>query len=48
MSAGLPLERATSSDQAAATKQCCARLYESEIVSLLLGDSFHPGGVALT
>ena len=29
-------------------KQCCARLYESDIVSLLLGDSFHPGGVALT
>jgi arsenite methyltransferase len=29
-------------------KQCCARLYESEIVSRLLGDSFHPGGVALT
>jgi arsenite methyltransferase len=32
----------------AAIKQCCARLYESEIVSQLLGDSFHPGGVALT
>jgi len=29
-------------------KQCCARLYESEIVSRLLGDSFHPGGAALT
>ncbi|HWW87375.1 MAG TPA: methyltransferase domain-containing protein [Vicinamibacterales bacterium] len=29
-------------------KQCCARLYESEIVSRLLGDSFHPGGPALT
>ncbi len=29
-------------------KQCCARLYESDLVSLLLGDSFHPGGVALT
>jgi arsenite methyltransferase len=29
-------------------KQCCARLYESEIVSRLLGESFHPGGVALT
>ncbi len=29
-------------------KQCCARLYESDIVSLLLGESYHPGGVALT
>jgi ubiquinone/menaquinone biosynthesis C-methylase UbiE len=29
-------------------KHCCARLYESEMVSLLLGDSFHPGGPRLT
>jgi arsenite methyltransferase len=29
-------------------KQCCARLYESEIVSRLLGESFHPGGAVLT
>lgn len=35
-------------EQAATTKQCCARLYESEIVSQLLGDSLHPGGAALT
>src|SRR5262249_24079560 len=35
-------------DPASDFKQCCARLYESDIVSLLLGDSFHPGGVALT
>lgn len=35
-------------DEAAHVKQCCARLYESEIVSRLLGDSFHPGGAALT
>jgi arsenite methyltransferase len=33
---------------AADIKQCCARLYESEIVSRLLGDSFHPGGLGLT
>jgi ubiquinone/menaquinone biosynthesis C-methylase UbiE len=33
---------------AANIKQCCARLYESEIVTRLLGDSFHPGGPALT
>ena len=29
-------------------KQCCARLYESDIAKMLLGDSFHPGGVRLT
>jgi arsenite methyltransferase len=38
----------TRSPDAVEIKQCCARLYESEIVSRLLGDSFHPGGVALT
>jgi len=31
-----------------ALKQCCARLYESEAARWLLGDSFHPGGLALT
>jgi ubiquinone/menaquinone biosynthesis C-methylase UbiE len=31
-----------------AVKSCCARLYESDIAKLLLGDSFHPGGLALT
>jgi ubiquinone/menaquinone biosynthesis C-methylase UbiE len=29
-------------------KQCCARLYESEAARWLLGDTFHPGGFALT
>lgn len=29
-------------------KQCCARLYESDLAKLLLGDSFHPGGLKLT
>lgn len=29
-------------------KQCCARLYESDAAKLLLGDSFHPGGLKLT
>ena len=29
-------------------KQCCARLYESDVARLLLGDSFHPGGLKLT
>ena len=32
----------------AAVKQCCANLYETEAARLLLGDSFHPGGLALT
>jgi arsenite methyltransferase len=29
-------------------KQCCARLYESDVTRFLLGDSFHPGGLKLT
>jgi arsenite methyltransferase len=29
-------------------KSCCAQLYESDYAKLLLGDSFHPGGMALT
>lgn len=29
-------------------KSCCANLYESDWAKLLLGDSFHPGGVPLT
>jgi ubiquinone/menaquinone biosynthesis C-methylase UbiE len=31
-----------------AVKQCCARAYESDFARLLLGESFHPGGVRLT
>jgi arsenite methyltransferase len=29
-------------------KQCCARLYESDVARFLLGDPFHPGGLKLT
>ena len=29
-------------------KTCCANLYASDWAHILLGDSFHPGGVALT
>jgi ubiquinone/menaquinone biosynthesis C-methylase UbiE len=29
-------------------KQCCAKLYESDLAKLLLGESFHPGGLKLT
>lgn len=31
-----------------ALKSCCAALYESDWARLLLGDSFHPGGLDLT
>ena len=29
-------------------KSCCAAVYQSDFARLLLGDSFHPGGVRLT
>src|SRR5579864_4130453 len=29
-------------------KACCATLYESDFARILLGDSFHPGGLRLT
>jgi arsenite methyltransferase len=29
-------------------KHCCAKLYESDLARILLGDSFHPGGLKLT
>jgi hypothetical protein len=34
--------------EAAAVKACCASLYENELTGWLLGESFHPGGAALT
>jgi len=34
--------------EAVTLKTCCANLYESDWARLLLGDSFHPGGLALT
>ncbi len=33
---------------AQAIKSCCANAYQSEWARLLLGDTFHPGGTALT
>ena len=36
------------SESTTSVKQCCARLYESDFAKILLGDSFHPGGLALT
>jgi arsenite methyltransferase len=38
----------TASDGHENIKQCCARLYESDFARLLLGESFHPGGLRLT
>ncbi len=29
-------------------KGCCARSYQSDVVALILGESYHPGGLALT
>lgn len=29
-------------------KSCCARLYEQDMVRVLLGESYHPGGVEMT
>ncbi len=29
-------------------KRCCALIYESDFAKILLGDSFHPGGLKLT
>ena len=29
-------------------KACCAAAYGSDVVTLLLGDSYHPGGLGLT
>lgn len=38
----------SAADIAPAVKACCADLYAQDWVRLLLGDSFHPGGQALT
>ncbi len=34
--------------EVATIKQCCATFYGSDLARMLLGDSFHPGGVSLT
>ncbi len=41
-----PIELKSTEDES--VKSSCARLYESDYVKVLLGDSFHPGGVKLT
>ena len=42
------IESGAPGDQGGTIKQCCAQLYESDLVSRLIGDSFHPGGLELT
>jgi arsenite methyltransferase len=34
--------------ESAELKSCCAAVYESDFARMLLGDSFHPGGLRLT
>ncbi len=38
----------TAANSSETIKACCAAGYSSDVVSLLLGDSYHPGGRALT
>src|SRR6266851_5438616 len=35
-------------NDSAELKSCCAALYQSDFARILLGDSFHPGGLQLT
>jgi len=45
---GEPESDATTMVGAEEVKTCCAIVYQSDWARLLLGDSFHPGGLALT
>ncbi len=45
---GEAAEESARSEKGAALKRCCANLYESDLAKALLGESFHPGGLALT
>lgn len=38
----------TRSEPAADPKGCCAAVYGSDLVALLLGEAYHPGGLSLT
>ncbi|MCI0414237.1 methyltransferase domain-containing protein [bacterium] len=42
------MDSTISGENAGYVKSCCARLYESDFIRLLLGNSFHPGGLQLT
>ncbi|OYT69421.1 MAG: methyltransferase type 11 [Chloracidobacterium sp. CP2_5A] len=41
-------EAATAPVNPQEVKSCCAQFYESDVVRFLFGESFHPGGLALT
>ena len=40
--------RAANPPTGEAAKACCAAAYGSDVATLLLGDSYHPGGLTLT
>ena len=40
--------RAGAAGDAEAAKSCCAAVYGIDLVSLFLGESYHPGGIELT
>jgi len=44
----LPVRPSTINPPPSTLKTCCADLYQSDLARVLLGDSFHPGGTALT
>ena len=44
----LPMNASSTASGTQKIKHCCAQLYESDIAKLLLGESFHPGGLKLT
>src|SRR5258708_8001449 len=44
----LPMNASSTTSGTQEIKHCCAQLYESDIAKLLLGESFHPGGLKLT
>ena len=41
-------EQPLNTADAIALKTCCAAVYQSDWARLILGESFHPGGMALT
>jgi arsenite methyltransferase len=48
LSSGMKSEIEAGDDSSASVKRCCAAIYESDVATLLLGESFHPGGTKLT
>ncbi len=44
----MPLSPSPSPSDPSQLKSCCAAVYESDFARMLLGESFHPGGLRLT